>query len=78
MATKAGLGFAGHGDGTLTAYDANTMANLWSINTGTPLRSPPITYSVGGKQYIAITGGGTGTGVLSMIQDTPTLWVFGL
>ncbi len=78
LATAAGLVFHGNGDGTLTAHDAASLEPLWQINVGTPLRAPPVTYAVNGKQYIAITGGGTGTGALAELRDAPMLWVFSL
>lgn len=78
LATKSKLVFFGHANGTLSAYDSSTLANLWSVNVGTPFRSPPISYAVGGKQYIAITGGGDSTGALANLSDAPMLWVFTL
>ena len=45
-------------DGSFTAYDAKSLAPLWSFNVGSSFSAPPISYSVNGKQYIAILGGG--------------------
>jgi alcohol dehydrogenase (cytochrome c) len=44
-------------DGTILAFDDQTLEELWRINVGTGFNAPPMTYSVGGKQYIAIASG---------------------
>jgi alcohol dehydrogenase (cytochrome c) len=44
-------------DGTIVAFDDQTLEELWKINVGTGFVAPPMTYSVGGKQYIAIASG---------------------
>ena len=44
-------------DGTIVALDDETLEELWSINVGTGINAPPITYAVDGKQYIAIATG---------------------
>ena len=49
--------FLGHLDGTFSAYDAKTLKELWSFNTGTGIGAPPISYAVNGKQYIAVLVG---------------------
>jgi alcohol dehydrogenase (cytochrome c) len=78
LATAGGLVFTGHQDGTVIAYDARTMATLWSINVGTTFGAPPIAYAVSGKQYIAINGGRAGSGDLAAHRAAPMLWVFSL
>ena len=40
-----------------TAYDARTLKEVWSINLGTGINAPPATYSVNGKQYVAVLVG---------------------
>jgi alcohol dehydrogenase (cytochrome c) len=57
MATAGNLVFFGLPDGTFAAHDAKTLKELWSFNTGTGINAPPITYSVNGKQYIAVLVG---------------------
>ena len=32
-------------------------SELWNFNTGTGINAPPITYSVNGKQYVAVLVG---------------------
>jgi alcohol dehydrogenase (cytochrome c) len=57
LATGGSLVFIGHPDGTFSAHDARTLQELWSFNTGTGINAPPITYSVNGKQYVAVLVG---------------------
>jgi alcohol dehydrogenase (cytochrome c) len=44
-------------DGTILAFDDQTLEELWRINVGTGFNAPPMTYAVDGKQYIAIASG---------------------
>ena len=37
--------------------DDKTLDVLWSLNVGTGFNAPPMTYSVDGKQYVAIASG---------------------
>ncbi|HSG88037.1 MAG TPA: PQQ-dependent dehydrogenase, methanol/ethanol family [Pseudomonadales bacterium] len=63
LSTAGGLVFQGAGNGHLTAYDADTGAKLWSRDTQTGAMAPPITYALGGEQYVATAvgfGGGFG------------------
>jgi alcohol dehydrogenase (cytochrome c) len=59
--TASGIGFAGGGDGVLRAFDTRTGRLLWRFQTGNQIAGGPSIYSVRGKQYIAITVGGTPT-----------------
>jgi alcohol dehydrogenase (cytochrome c) len=59
--TESGLGFAGGGDGVLRAFDLKNGKVLWTFQTGHQIASGPSIYSVGGKEYLAITSGGTPT-----------------
>lgn len=59
--TVTGLGFAGGGDGVVRAFDVRNGRILWTFQTGAPIASGPSIYSVAGKEYIAITVGGTPT-----------------
>jgi alcohol dehydrogenase (cytochrome c) len=77
--TKAGLLFHGHANGKFSAYDSDTLKELWNYNLGTPIVAPPITYAVGGKQYVAIVAGGSqGTGKLELYMPSAFVAVFGL
>ena len=57
LATAGNLVFLGESDGTFGAYDAKTLKQLWSFNTGTGINAPPITFAVNGKQYVAVLAG---------------------
>jgi alcohol dehydrogenase (cytochrome c) len=58
LATAGGLLFAGESDGWFRAYDAATGKVLWSFFAGAGVNAPPASYSVDGKQYIAVGAGG--------------------
>ncbi|HEX7759325.1 MAG TPA: PQQ-dependent dehydrogenase, methanol/ethanol family [Caulobacteraceae bacterium] len=62
MATAGGLVFQGRLDGRLNAYDARTVALLKSIDTGVAIMAAPMTYRVGGVQYVAVMAGWGGGG----------------
>src|SRR3954462_1865283 len=59
--TDSGLGFAGGGDGVLRAFDLKSGAVLWTFQTGHQIAAGPSLYSIDGKEYLAITVGGTPT-----------------
>jgi hypothetical protein len=59
--TASGLGFAGGGDGVFRAFDLRNGKVLWTFQTSHPIASGPTIYSVRGKEYIALTVGGTPT-----------------
>jgi alcohol dehydrogenase (cytochrome c) len=71
LATAGNLVFLGHLDGTFSAYDAKTLQEVWSFNTGTGINAPPITYSVNGKQYVAVLVGSRMPA--NMLQNMPEL-----
>jgi alcohol dehydrogenase (cytochrome c) len=71
LATAGNLVFLGHLDGTFSAYDAKTLAEVWSFNTGTGINAPAISYAVNGKQYIAVLVGSRQP--LNIIQNLPEL-----
>jgi alcohol dehydrogenase (cytochrome c) len=54
MTTAGGLVFFSSRDGQFIAADADTGRILWNFNTGGSIRASPMTYSVKGKQYVAI------------------------
>jgi quinoprotein glucose dehydrogenase len=61
MATAGGLVFtAATLDPHLRAFDADTGAEVWSVELPASAQSTPMTYEWGGKQYIAICAGGHG------------------
>jgi quinohemoprotein ethanol dehydrogenase len=61
LTTAGGLVFQGTGMGEFTALDAATGAPLWSSQAQTGIMAAPISYDVGGKQYVAIMVGSGGS-----------------
>lgn len=59
LATAGGLVFTGEGNGNFSAFDAKTGTRLWQFNCGAGVNAPPISYSVNGRQYIAVAAGGS-------------------
>ena len=57
LATGGGLVFAGEPTGELNALNARTGEQLWQFQCGSGHHSSPTTYSVGGRQYIAVPSG---------------------
>jgi alcohol dehydrogenase (cytochrome c) len=74
--TASGIGFAGGGDGNLRAFDLKTGKVLWKFQTGRQIASGPSIYSVDGKEYVAVTVGGTPTSSNGGV--VPGLQVFAL
>jgi len=60
LVTSGGLVFAGRSSGWFDAYSAETGAKLWSFRTGAGCNSAPITYRLGGQQFVAVSCGGHG------------------
>lgn len=58
LSTASGLVFSGEGNGQLFALNAETGEKLWSGATEAGVNAPPISYQIGGKQYIAAVAGG--------------------
>ena len=85
LATAGNLVFIGQLDGTFSAHDARTLKEVWSFNAGTGINAPPITYSVNGKQYVAVLVGSKQPNAVlpnaPELKNTSTasmLYVFGL
>ena len=55
--TAGGLVFGGNYLGDFMAWDAATLAPLWTFNVGTPIGGPPMSFAYQGKQYVAILAG---------------------
>lgn len=58
MSTAGNLVFAGEGNGWFKAYDARTGKVLWQYQCGAGVNAPATSYTVNGKQYIAVAAGG--------------------
>jgi alcohol dehydrogenase (cytochrome c) len=57
LSTAGGIVVTALLDGSIIAFDDQTLDVLWRINVGSGINAPPMTYSVNGKQYIAIASG---------------------
>jgi len=57
LATGGDLVFAGEPSGEFNALDARTGEHLWKFQCGSGHHSSPTTYSVDGRQYIAVPVG---------------------
>jgi glucose dehydrogenase len=58
LATAGEVVFNGEADGDFKAFDAKTGKELWKFNCGAGANAPAVSYTVGGKQYIAVGAGG--------------------
>jgi alcohol dehydrogenase (cytochrome c)/quinohemoprotein ethanol dehydrogenase len=65
LSSAGGLVFQGNADGNFVAYAAKDGKQLWSFFGQTGIIAPPITYSVGGEQYVAVLAGWGGVWPLS-------------
>ena len=59
LATAGDLVFGGSNEGNFYALDARTGRPLWEFQTGGAVVANPVSFSVGGKQRVAIAGGRT-------------------
>jgi len=79
LSTGGDLLFSGHHTGHFAAYDSDTLKEAWSFDLGTPITAPPMSYSVNGKQYIAVVAGGAGDmRGARLYQPAAVIAVFGL
>jgi alcohol dehydrogenase (cytochrome c) len=58
LATAGDLVFYGEGNGMFRALHAGTGKLLWEFNCGAGANAMPVSYTVGGKQYVAMGCGG--------------------
>jgi glucose dehydrogenase len=72
MSTGGGLLFGGDVNGRFRAYDQHTGNILWEVNLGSAVNGYPATYAVDGRQYIAVSTGGSGL-VFGLGRLTPEL-----
>ena len=88
LPTAGGVVFQGQLDRYFKAYDSATGKELWKTRLNDVPNSAPISFSVSGKQYIAVTTGSGGPmtrtwlSMLPEIRNPPasgaTVWVFEL
>jgi PQQ-dependent dehydrogenase (methanol/ethanol family) len=70
LSTAGGLVFQGQSDGRFAAYDAQTGALLWEANTGVGIMAPPMSYAIGGEQYVAVVTGVGGSLAMDVKRHT--------
>ncbi len=58
LATAGGLVFSGAGKGRFAAFDAETGRELWSYACAAGVNAPPVTFTAGGAQLVAVAVGG--------------------
>jgi alcohol dehydrogenase (cytochrome c) len=88
LATAGGVVFAGALDRVFAAYDDATGRELWRVRLNDVPSSAPITYSVGGRQFVAVVVGNGGAqaatfpALVPEIKNPPdrgaAIWVFEL
>ncbi len=85
LTTGGNLVFWGTPEGFLQAADAKTGKILWKFQTGSGVVAPPITWSDGGEQYVAVASGWGGAVPLwggdvakkvNYLEQGGSMWVF--
>jgi alcohol dehydrogenase (cytochrome c) len=72
LSTAGGVVFAGDLDRMFRAFDANTGRILWETRLPAAVQGFPLTFSVGGRQYLAVTtsnGGGSPRAVPAVVAS---------
>jgi alcohol dehydrogenase (cytochrome c) len=57
LSTAGGLAFVGDVDRNFRAYDVDTGRVLWQTRLGTSVQGFPVSFSIDGRQYIAVSTG---------------------
>ena len=57
LSTAGGLVFGGAEEGNFFALAADTGKPLWELQLGGAVRSPPVSFTIDGKQRVAVTAG---------------------
>jgi alcohol dehydrogenase (cytochrome c) len=57
LSTAGGLVFGGTNEGNFFALDGARGNVLWHFQTGGPIRANPMSFSIDGRQHVAIAGG---------------------
>ncbi len=58
VVTAGGVVFTGTKDKQFLAFDAKSGKQLWRFQANGGVNGPPVTYAVGGRQYVAVPAGG--------------------
>jgi alcohol dehydrogenase (cytochrome c) len=86
LSTAGGLVFVALLDGTVAAFDDTTLEEVWKFNVGSGITTPPMSFAVNGRQYLAIATGASissrarlvNTPELKDMRNVTMLYVFGL
>jgi alcohol dehydrogenase (cytochrome c) len=86
LATAGGVVFGGTADRQFFALNTDTGEMLWQMRLNGDISGAPVTFEVGGKQYVAVASGGraaptTTLGRLVNVdvpQGSGVMWVFAL
>jgi alcohol dehydrogenase (cytochrome c) len=88
LSTGGGIAFAGDLNRFFRAFDVKTGKILWETRLGTSVQGFPVSFTAGGKQYIAVStglGGGSPRNVPRLVspdirhpQNGNALYVFEL
>jgi alcohol dehydrogenase (cytochrome c) len=88
ITTAGGVAFHGDVKGWFKALDAKTGKVLWKFNTGSGISAAPMTYTLDGKQYVAVVSGrtqsipaflgGLGEKLVAASPEGGTMFVFAL
>jgi quinohemoprotein ethanol dehydrogenase len=65
LTTAGNLVFQGTADGRFVAYQADNGTKLWEVPVGGGIIAAPVTYKVGGEQYVAVMAGWGGAFALA-------------
>ena len=57
LTTAGGIGLVGDLDRNFRAFDVKTGETLWQTRLATSAQGSPVTFTAGGRQYIAVTSG---------------------
>jgi len=72
VSTAGGVAFAGDLDRMFRAFDAGTGRILWETRLPAAVQGFPLTFTAGGRQYLAVTtsnGGGSPRGVPAVVAN---------
>ena len=70
LSTSTGLVFTGLENGDFDAYDATSGKKLWSYDTGSPIIAPPVAFTQGKTEYVAVASGQAGNQELPNMPKT--------
>jgi alcohol dehydrogenase (cytochrome c) len=70
VTTDTGIGFVGDLDRVFRAFDVRTGDTLWQARLGTTVMGYPVVFSVGGREYVAVTTGAQGGGSPRVVPRT--------